>query len=74
MEPKKNGGNRNMMGILTILFWAFILTLAFNSLTSTLRHSSVVEVPYTTFYKWVEQGYIKAVNMENTEYTVTLKE
>ncbi len=74
MEPKKNGGNRNMMGILTILFWAFILTLAFNSLTSTLRHSSVVEVPYTTFYKWVEQGYIKAVNMENTEYTVTLKD
>ena len=35
MEPKKNGnggGNKNIMGLVTILFWALILTLAINLL------------------------------------------
>ncbi len=74
MEPKKNGGNKNIMGIVTVLFWAFILTLAFNSLASSLRHSNVAQVGYSTFFEWVESGYVQAVEMESTEYTVYLKD
>ena len=75
LEPKKNGNNKkNMMGLVTILFWAFVLTLAFNSLTSTLRHSSVVEVQYSTFKEWIKDGYIETVKMESSEHTVTLRE
>ena len=79
MEPKKNkngGGNnnKNIMGIVTIVFWALILTLAINSLVGSMRTSNVAFVPYSTFYQWVEEGYVESVLMENTEYTVGLKE
>ena len=79
MEPKKNkngGGNnnKNIMGIVTIVFWALILTLAINSLVGSMRTSNVAFVPYSTFYQWVEEGYVESVLMENTEYTVALKE
>ena len=77
MEPKKNGnggGNKNIMGLVTILFWALILTLAINSLAGSLRTSNVAFVPYSTFYEWVEEGYVDSVLMENTEYTVGLKD
>ena len=62
------------MGIVTILFWALILTLAFNSLAGSLRTSNVAYVPYSTFFQWVEEGYVESVLMESTEYTVALKE
>ena len=54
------------MGIVTILFWALILTLAFNSLAGSLRTSNVAYVPYSTFFQWVEEGYVETVLMEST--------
>ncbi len=73
MKPKKDG-NKNVMGIVTIVFWALILTLMFNSLTSMYRNSGTVEIRYSVFRDWVTQGYVDSVEMDDTKYTVTLKD
>ncbi len=79
LDPKKNGNNKNgngrkPMGIFTMLFWAFIIVIAFNFFTSSMRNSNVIRVPYSMFYEWVEKDYIHSVSMGSSEYTVLLKD
>ena len=58
MKPDKgnnNGNNnkRNIMGLVSIIFWALLFTMMIKSCTSSYANMGTVEVPYTTFKEWL---------------------
>ena len=76
MKPQKKGkGNKpNITGIISIVCWALLLTVLFNSCTSMYADANSVKVDYSTFRNWVEEGKVDYVHMGTTRYTITLKE
>ena len=79
MKPDKgnnNGNNnkRNIMGLVSIIFWALLFTMMIKSCTSSYANMGTVEVPYTTFKEWLAEDKIDTVNVENGKYTFTLRD
>ncbi len=76
MKPDKGNNNnkRNIVGLISIILWALVLTMLFRSCSSSYAHSNQVQVDYSTFYQWVEAGLVDEVDMESSEYTIHLKE
>ena len=56
----KKNGNQNkpgrVVGLISIVLWALVLTVLFNSCQSGIKNASTVEVDYSTFKQWVAQG------------------
>ena len=76
MKPDKGNNNnkRNIVGLISIILWALVLTMLFRSCSSSYAHSNQVQVDYSTFYQWVEAGLVDEVDIESSEYTIHLKE
>ena len=71
MKPKK-GNNKNLMGILSIIIWALIITLLMNYFTSMFAHADSTEIPFSQFIELVKADKVKSVKMESGIYTITL--
>ena len=76
MKPDKGNNNnkRNIVGLISIILWALVLTMLFRSCSSSYAHSNQVQVDYSTFRDWVKAGYVESVEMQSSQYTITLKE
>ena len=72
----KGGGDNNRrgtIGFLSIIMWAVIFVLLIQQCTSTVRNSSSIEVPYSTFRTWVVDDCVEEVDMASTAFTFTLR-
>ncbi len=75
MKPDKPNKNRkNIVGLVSMILWALLFTMIIRSCASSYEHANILEVPYTTFAQWVEDGLVDEVNIESGQYTFTLKE
>ena len=74
MKPNKGNNKKNAFGLVTLILWAMVLTLLFRSCTSSYASANEVEVGYSTFKEWVAAGLVESVEMESSQYVITLKE
>ncbi len=77
MKPDKgnnNGNKKNMIGLISMICWALLLTVLIKSCASSYENANVMEVPYTTFRQWLVEDKIEHVNVESGQYSFTLKE
>ncbi|MCI2106486.1 MAG: ATP-dependent zinc metalloprotease FtsH [Intestinimonas sp.] len=65
-----------MMGIISIILWALIITLAVNYFTSSLSNSHTTEIKYSDLIQMVKDDKVKEVVFEsgNNKITITPKE
>ena len=64
------GGNKNMMGIVSIILWALIITLMINYFTSTMSTSHSQQIEFSQFLEMVENDEVAWVVMESNKYTI----
>ena len=64
------GGNKNMMGIVSIILWALIITLMINYFTSSMSTSHSTQIEYSQFLEMVENDQVAWVVMEDNKYTI----
>ena len=74
MKPDKGNNKKNAFGLISLILWALVLTLMFRSCTSSYANSNQKQVPYSTFRQWVVADLVEAVKLENSLFTITLKE
>ena len=74
MKPDKGNNKKNLFGLFWLILWALMLTMLFRSCSSSYASANEVEVDYSTFRAWVEAGFVESVEMESSQYTITLKE
>ena len=75
MKPNKKGNNnKNLMGMLQILFWALLITILFNYFTSMYARSDSTEIIFSDFIHLVKEDKVQAVDLESGIYTITLTE
>ena len=75
MKPdKQNNNKRNLMGIISIILWALVITVLVNYLTSMAGQGSSTEISYGEFRTLVAEDKVAAVVMTSTKYTIYLKE
>ena len=64
------GNNKNMMGIVSIILWALIITLMINYFTSSMSTSRSEQIEYSQFVEMVENDEVAWVVMESNKYTI----
>ena len=72
-----NGGDdkkRAPLGFFSIVLWAVMLVFLLNMCRSRVENATVQTIPYSTFYEWVEAGYVAEVKLDANVYSFTLKE
>ena len=79
MDPKKGNkldpnNKKKFSGFLSIILWALLLTILFNTLLSGLNSKNTVTVLYSDFRIAVEAGAVELVDMSSSEYTFYLKD
>ncbi|WP_243154167.1 ATP-dependent zinc metalloprotease FtsH [Pseudoflavonifractor sp. 60] len=74
MKPDKGNNRKNTFGLISLILWALVLTLLFRSCTSSYNSSNQVQVDYSTFRQWVVADLVESVKIENSLFTITLKE
>ncbi|MCI8869880.1 MAG: ATP-dependent zinc metalloprotease FtsH [Lawsonibacter sp.] len=57
-----------------MICWALLLTMLFRSCANSYENANVIQVPFTDFVQAVMDGKVETVNIENNQYTFTLKE
>ena len=65
---------RSPLGFFSIVLWAVLLVFLLQMCRSTVESAAVQTVNYSTFYEWVEKGYVEEVKLDSNVYTFTLKE
>ena len=64
------GSNKNMMGIISLILWALIITLMINYFTSSMSTSRSTQIEYSQFVEMVENDEVAWVVMEANKYTI----
>ena len=65
-----SGGNKNMMGIVSIVLWALIIVLMVNYVTSMATTRQSTEIDYSEFVQMVRDDKVAWVVMESNKYTI----
>ena len=76
-DSNQNGGDdkkRSPWSFMSVVMWAVMLVFLLHMCSSSVQNASVQSVPFSTFYEWMEEGYVKNVNVSSNVYTFTLKE
>ncbi len=74
MKPDKGNNKKNTWGLISLILWALMLTLIFRSCSNSYASSNQVQVDYSVFRQWVAADLVESVNLENSLFTITLKE
>ena len=56
---------RSPLGFFSIVLWAVLLVFLLQTCRSSLENAAVQVVPYSTFYEWVDKGYVAEVELES---------
>ena len=75
MKPDKpqgpgNHNRRNLMGIISIVVWALIITLFFNYFASMAGKANTTEVMYGQFQQMVAEDKVYYVEYTSGKYTL----
>ena len=75
-NQKKDDNNKKKpaLSFLSIIIWAVVIVLLFNTCSGAIRSSSKPTVEYSKFRLWVEQGYVKEVDMKSNVFYFTVKD
>ena len=65
-----SGGNKNMVGIISIILWALIIVLMVNYVTSMATTRQSTEIDYSEFVQMVRDDKVAWVVMESNKYTI----
>ena len=68
------GSNKNMMGIISIILWALIITLSINYVVSMMSTAKTTEIQYSEFLDMVAEGKVHQVKLEANKITIYPKE
>ena len=79
LKPDKQRNNspnnkRNLMGIVSVLLWALVITILVNYFLSMSDQANSDLVQYSDFIRLVEEDKVYAVDMDSNKYTIYLKE
>ena len=64
------GSNKNMMGIVSIILWALIITLSINYVTSKMATAKTTEITYSQFLDMVRADEVDKVKLESNKITI----
>ena len=74
---KKNSGGKknspNIMGLISLVVWALIITALLNYFFSIASTANAVEVKFSDFISLVKEEKVEEVKLESNKYTFTLK-
>ena len=74
---KKNSGGKknspNIMGLISLVVWALIITALLNYFFSFASTANAVEVKFSDFITLVKEDKVEEVKLESNKYTFTLK-
>ncbi len=75
-KPNKNGKNpkSNVLGLVTLLIWAMIITAGLNYIFSSASMSGSVEVKFSEFIEMVKSDEVTEVVLESGKYSFELTE
>ena len=73
MKPDKKG-NKNLMGILSLVLWALVATLFINYIFSSYTTATTVEVPYSEFRRMIQRDEVAAVELRPNKYVIHVRE
>ncbi|MFI3249443.1 MAG: ATP-dependent zinc metalloprotease FtsH [Eubacteriales bacterium] len=62
------------MGLITLILWGLMFTLLIRSCVSSQQNIGTVEIDYSMFYQMVQEGKVEHILLQNSKYTITLKE
>ena len=74
MKPDKGNNKKNLLGIVSLILWALVLTMLFKSCSNSYASANQVQVDYSTFRTWVTEELVQSVKMDSGKYVITLKE
>ena len=75
-NKKNSGGKRNspnIMGLISLVVWALIITALINYFFSIASTANAVEVKFSDFISLVKEEKVEEVKLESNKYTFTLK-
>ena len=74
-KPDQNDNRkRNITGLITLIVWALILTIAGNYFVSRTAVIGSEEIYFSDLVEMVKEGQVAEVKLESGKYTVTLTE
>ena len=73
-KGRGNGPNKNVVGAISILIWALMLTLVINYMFSSYSTSKTIQVPYSEFKQMILRDEVAKVDLYANKYVITLKE
>ena len=71
---KGPSSNKNMMGIVSIILWALVITLMVNFLYTSMSTSKSTKISYSEFLQMVREDKVERVLLESNKYTIYPKE
>ena len=74
LKPDKGNNKKNLLGIVSLILWALVLTMLFKSCSNSYASANQVQVDYSTFRTWVTEELVQSVKMDSGKYVITLKE
>ena len=69
---KGPSSNKNMMGIVSIILWALVITLMVNFLYTSMSTSKSTKISYSEFLQMVREDKVERVLLESNKYTCLL--
>ena len=64
------GSNKNLMGIVSVIAWALVVTLMVNYFYSSMGTSHSQQIEFSEFVEMVEDDQVAWVVMESNKYTI----
>ena len=74
MKPNNGDNKKNTFGLITLILWSLLFVMIAKSCSSSYATANEVQVDYSTFKQWVEEGKVDRVLMQSGKYTITLYE
>jgi len=74
-NQKKNQKNdkKSTLGFLSIILWAIVIVMMFNTCASTLENATTIQVSYSDFREWVAEDYVSEADLKSGAVYFKLK-
>jgi len=75
-NPKKNdqkNDKKSTFGFLSIILWAIVIVMMFNTCASTLENATTIQVSYSDFREWVAEDYVSEADLKSGAIYFKLK-
>ena len=70
---QENNNKKGTLGFFSIILWAVVFVMLFNTCYSSLQDATTIEVSYADFRGWVDDGWVAEVDMKSGAVYFTLE-